>query len=133
MLISGAEMIGVGQQSAPPQPASRRIPTIQCVCFSARSSAGLGSLGRGVARAGECQISARAAGYLRWGDGFGLRRRAIGDGAVLLPDRQKVYLDTLFFQDMKPRMGGGGDFAYSYVVAHEIGHHVQNLLGILPR
>ena len=34
---------------------------------------------------------------------------------------------------MKERLGGGGDFAYAYVISHEIGHHVQNLLGILPR
>ncbi|MCX8578234.1 neutral zinc metallopeptidase [Gilliamella sp. B2717] len=40
-----------------------------------------------------------------------------------------VYLDTSFYQEMKQRLGGGGDFAQGYVIAHEIGHHVQNLLG----
>jgi predicted metalloprotease len=54
-------------------------------------------------------------------------------GPFYCPKDQKVYLDTAFFQDMKRRLGGGGDFAYAYVVAHEIGHHVQNLLGILPK
>jgi predicted metalloprotease len=54
-------------------------------------------------------------------------------GPFYCPRDQKVYLDTAFFQDMKRRLGGGGDFAYAYVVAHEIGHHVQNLLGILPK
>jgi predicted metalloprotease len=44
-----------------------------------------------------------------------------------------VYLDTSFFQDMQRRMGGGGDFAYAYVIAHEVGHHVQNLIGLLPK
>jgi hypothetical protein len=34
---------------------------------------------------------------------------------------------------MKQRLGGGGDFAYAYVISHEIGHHIQNLLGILPK
>ena len=38
-----------------------------------------------------------------------------------------------FFNDMKQKLGGGGDFAYAYVIAHEIGHHVQNLLGILGK
>jgi uncharacterized protein len=54
-------------------------------------------------------------------------------GPFYCPRDQKVYLDTAFFGDMKRRLGGGGDFAYTYVIAHEIGHHVQNLLGILPK
>ncbi|OCG61723.1 KPN_02809 family neutral zinc metallopeptidase [Gilliamella sp. GillExp13] len=40
-----------------------------------------------------------------------------------------VYLDMSFYQEMKQRLGGGGDFAQGYVIAHEVGHHVQNLLG----
>ncbi|WP_392558492.1 KPN_02809 family neutral zinc metallopeptidase [Orbus mooreae] len=40
-----------------------------------------------------------------------------------------VYLDLSFYQEMKQKLGGGGDFAQGYVIAHEIGHHVQNLLG----
>ncbi|RKS85944.1 hypothetical protein DES39_1362 [Orbus hercynius] len=40
-----------------------------------------------------------------------------------------VYLDLSFYQEMKRQLGGGGDFAQGYVIAHEIGHHVQNLLG----
>lgn len=40
-----------------------------------------------------------------------------------------VYLDLSFYQEMKQQLGGGGDFAQGYVIAHEIGHHVQNLLG----
>lgn len=43
-----------------------------------------------------------------------------------------VYIDLDFFKDMQRDIGGGGDFAYAYVIAHEVGHHVQNLLGILP-
>ncbi|MDE6381513.1 MAG: neutral zinc metallopeptidase [Muribaculaceae bacterium] len=43
-----------------------------------------------------------------------------------------VYIDLDFLKDMKTDIGGGGDFAYAYVIAHEVGHHVQNLLGILP-
>ncbi len=54
-------------------------------------------------------------------------------GPFYCPDDQKVYLDMAFFNEMKAKYGGGGDFAYAYVVAHEVGHHVENLLGILPK
>jgi predicted metalloprotease len=54
-------------------------------------------------------------------------------GPFYCPLDRKVYLDTAFFNEMQRRLGGGGDFAYAYVIAHEVGHHVQNLLGILPK
>ena len=44
---------------------------------------------------------------------------------------ETVYIDLDFFRDMERNIGAGGDFAYAYVIAHEVGHHVQHLLGIL--
>lgn len=46
------------------------------------------------------------------------------------PGDRKVYIDLSFFEDMKNRFQAPGDFAQAYVIAHEVGHHVQNLLGI---
>lgn len=51
-------------------------------------------------------------------------------GPFYCPADKKVYLDLSFYNDMERKLGGGGDFALGYVLAHEIGHHVQDLLGI---
>lgn len=54
-------------------------------------------------------------------------------GPFYCPNDHKVYIDLSFYQDMKTKLGAPGDFAQAYVVAHEVGHHVQNLLGIADK
>jgi hypothetical protein len=54
-------------------------------------------------------------------------------GPFYCPPDQKVYIDLAFYQEMRNKLGAPGDFAQGYVIAHEVGHHVQNLLGIAEK
>ncbi|RDE95361.1 neutral zinc metallopeptidase [Aggregatibacter aphrophilus] len=54
-------------------------------------------------------------------------------GPFYCPNDQRVYLDLSFYNDMKNKLGAAGESAFAYVIAHEVGHHVQNLLGTLTQ
>jgi len=54
-------------------------------------------------------------------------------GPFYCPEDQKVYIDLAFYRELKDQYGAPGDFAQAYVIAHEVGHHVQNLLGIAAK
>lgn len=54
-------------------------------------------------------------------------------GPFYCPADNMAYLDTAFFRTLEQRLGAGGDFAAAYVIAHEVAHHVQNEIGVLPQ
>lgn len=63
--------------------------------------------------------------------GCGFAQAAMGP--FYCPSDRTVYIDLTFFQEMERKLKAGGDFAYAYVIAHEVAHHIENLMGVLPQ
>jgi predicted metalloprotease len=75
------------------------------------------------------------AGFIFYGgrgqSGCGIAQSAMGP--FYCPTDNKIYLDTSFYSELQNRFGAAGDFAQAYVIAHEVGHHIQYLTGVLGR
>jgi len=134
VLMSGAEMVGVGTQNQAPTQSAPVDPNDPARVFLAKVVGGTEGVWTDVLPA-QTGVKYQPATLVIYDgatrSGCGGARSAMGP--FYCPIDKKVYLDTSFFRDMKAKYGGGGDFAYAYVVAHEIGHHVQDLLGILDK
>lgn len=133
VLINGAEQV-TQERPAQYQPAQRGTPTDQVGQFVARilgetEDVWSQQLPAETGRQYEKPILVLFSGATP--SGCGTAQSAMGP--FYCPRDRKLYLDTSFFQDMQRRLGGGGEFAYAYVIAHEVGHHVQNLIGLLPK
>jgi predicted metalloprotease len=134
-LIGGAEMVaGGGNGAYQSAPARTGTPNDQVGNFVARVLGETEDVWSEVLpaqanRQYEKPILVLFSGATR--SGCGTAQSAMGP--FYCPLDRKLYLDTSFFQDMQRRFGGGGDFAYAYVISHEVGHHVQNLIGLLPK
>ncbi|PPD16411.1 MAG: hypothetical protein CTY25_03255 [Methylobacterium sp.] len=136
ILIGGAEMIGAGretisQRSAPPpnSPEQDQLRTFVSRVLRTNEDVWQQVLPQ------QSGVAFRAAPLVLF---RGTTRSACGGaqsamGPFYCPADTRIYLDMSFFEEMRTRMRAGGDFAYAYVIAHEMGHHIENLLGILPR
>jgi predicted metalloprotease len=132
-LIQGAQEV-TDSRSAPSQEGQRGAPSDQVGQFVARvlgetEDVWSQQLPQETGRAYEKPILVLYSGVTQ--SGCGTAQSAMGP--FYCPRDRQLYLDTSFFQDMQRKLGGGGEFADAYVIAHEVGHHVQNLMGLLPR
>ena len=134
MLIGGAEMVTGGNGPAVSAPGQQGVPTDQMGNFVAKvlgetEDVWTQQLPQQAGKPYEQPVLVLFSGVTQ--SGCGTAQSSMGP--FYCPLDHKLYLDTSFFQDMQRRLGGGGNFAYAYVIAHEVGHHVQNLIGLLPK
>ncbi len=140
ILIGGAELVNSGthyQQPSQPSPQQTGTPKDQMGDFVAAVLGNTEDTWRDIFQSGGQQYSVPRlrlySGVVR--GGCGMAQAAMGP--FYCPNDRRIYLDTSFFNDMRDRYRGCSgkacEFAEAYVIAHEVGHHVQNLLGILPR
>jgi uncharacterized protein len=141
VLIGGAEIVSGGGSSyqQPRQSSSQRtsLPKDQLGDFVAAVLGNTEDTWSKIFQDGGQQYRAPRlllfSGSMQGGCGFAQAAM----GPFYCPNDQRIYLDTSFFNDMRVRFKGCSgkacEFADAYVIAHEVGHHVQNLLGILPK
>jgi predicted metalloprotease len=142
LLIGGAELLSGGDQPQMQQPARDRQTGVPRDAIGIEVSKVLGStevVWKDVfAKSGQTYVAPKLVMYSGATEaGCGAAQSAMGP--FYCPLDQKVYLDTEFFREIQTRFRGcdagskACTFTQAYVIAHEVGHHVQNLLGVLPK
>jgi predicted metalloprotease len=127
LLGDQAAVGGGGAAAAPRQASPEEERTFQFVSFVVDDVQA--TWARELPRLGKSYQKAKLVVFRdRWPSGCG--DADAGTGPFYCPPDQKVYVDLGFYDELRARFGAPGDFAQAYVIAHEIGHHVQHLLGI---
>jgi len=145
--INPLEMLGVisgGPETAPPQqpspgygpqtppaPGAHPAPKSQDAEFSARVLGDTEDVWSAVFKAGGSRYEPPKLVLYRGGVRSACGSTSAAAGPFYCPGDRSLYLDTSFFRELHDRFGAPGDFAQAYVIAHEVGHHVQNLLGTM--
>ena len=131
LLLSGAEMLSSGSSSQE-QDYSSGSPVDEQGIFAAKILGNTEDIWQDIFQK-QLSKNYHPPGMVIFSEGTesacGFAQSAIGP--FYCPLDRKVYIDLSFFQQMQQQFGAGGDFAYAYVLAHEVGHHVENELGIL--
>lgn len=126
-------LLGQAQQSAPgsaEQPAEPDAPLSEDQQFSSVVLASTEDVWGRIFTANQAQYPAPTMVLFQGSVQSACGSATSAVGPFYCPADQKVYLDTGFFDEMKARLGGGGDFAQAYVIAHEVGHHIQTITGV---
>ena len=132
-LLGGGGMPEVQAPSAQQVPAKRPPPTDVAAAFVSTVLADTEDVWGKVFQAAGSQYQQPKLVLFRGSTPTACGRGEAGMGPFYCPGDRKVYIDLGFYDTLKNRMGAPGDFAQAYVVAHEVGHHVQNLLGITDK
>jgi predicted metalloprotease len=141
VLIGGAEVIrgGGSQYQQPSQPVNRRsgAPKDQMGDFVSAVLGSTEDTWTAIFKASNQQYTPPKLRLFAGSEQGGCGYAQAAMGPFYCPTDQRIYLDTSFFNDMRVRFRGctgkACEFAEAYVIAHEVGHHVQKLLGILPK
>jgi len=128
LILEGAGQLGgppAQQQAAPPDPAQDRLKDfVSVVLADTEDTWG------DIFRRGGGQYAAPRLVLFSGAVQSACGRAGAAVGPFYCPGDQQVYIDLDFYRMLEQRFGAPGDFAQAYVIAHEVGHHVQNLLGI---